>query len=138
MNCTVETDGETLVVRTTRVLKQPRNMDTGQAFAYRLSRSRKHKRKWHQPEGATLILSLHFTVTSPAANVYYAEASLEIPTKAGLQYCPIVASAKNRYDALIALIGKIENSNWFPVFKEEGVCFRVTGCEMEDLYRGYL
>lgn len=138
MSTVVTTENDQLVVRTTRVLPQPKNKDLGQKFAAFLGRRRRHKRKWPEPSDAFLIFNLHFTVNSPERGIYHAEANLEIPVENGSNYYGIVRSASNRHDALILVIQAIENSTWFATFKKKRIYLRITGCEMENLYRGYL
>jgi hypothetical protein len=116
----------------------PTARDLSEAFTRFLSRKRKQRRSWPVPEDAKLILNLHFVTTSPHRGVHHAEAQLEIPTSIGSDFYSVTASAKNRYDALILVLERIEQSNWFAVFKAEKTYFKITGCEFEDLYHGYI
>lgn len=126
------------VVTTSRVIPFPKNMDHGERFKKKLAAVREHKRKWVKPEGAALILNMHFSVHSFRRGVHHADMTLEIPVKGGVEFATVTAPGKTRESALISLIGKIENSEWFHAMKGQGVYFKVTGCEMERLYRGYL
>jgi len=127
-----------LVVVTRRVLANPTKKDRQEALIERLGRSRQHRRQWVEPEDASLILNLHFAVHSYKRNQHHASATLEIPCKGGTDSYSIARSAGTRQSALILVIQEIENSMWFHEFKKQGVYFRITGCEMEKLYRGYL
>jgi len=138
MSVAITNENDQVVVRTTRVLPQPKNKDLGQRFATFLGRRRRHKKKWPEPSDAFLIFNLHFAVNSSTRGIFHAEATLEIPTENGADYFSIVRSATNRHDALILVIQAIENSMWFATFKKKRIYLRVTGCEMENLYRGYL
>ena len=121
------------------VIKMPKAPDLGERFAKRLTKVRKQRGKWPVPDDAELILHLHFRVQQLSPHVYHADATLEIPTgKADLTYYSIYASDKTRYGALRSVIGQIEGSKWFHVFRSKGVRFRITGAGMEKLYRGYL
>lgn len=112
--------------------------DKGERLARKLGKVRDHKYKWPAPIGAELVLSLHFNVHSFRSGLYHAEATLEIPTDNGWVYASVTADAKTHYDALIALIEKIQGSMWFHYMKSRGVYFKITGDMMEKLYRGYL
>lgn len=122
----------------TRVLAMPTKKDTGERFRERLSKRRTHKRQWARPEDAKLVLSMHFSAHSPRLGVHYAEMSVEIPVAGGADYYTVVRTGKTREQALTAVIQEYQNSEWFHVFKSNGVYFYVTGQGMERLYRGYL
>lgn len=138
MNCQVEIIGSVVTVRQTRVKAMPSEKDNGEKFQRALSRVRQHQKRWVKPSDATLILGMHFATHSVQRGRHYAEVTLEIPVKGEIGYSTITAGAKTRADALLGVIQKIESSQWFHVFKEEGVYFRVTGAGMEKIYRGYL
>ncbi len=127
-----------LVITTRRVLANPTKKDRGETMIERLARKRKHRREWPVPEDATLILSLHFDVQSYKRSQHHASATLEIPCKGGTDSFCIGRGAATRHGALLKVIQEIENSLWFHEFRRQGVRFRITGCEMEALYRGYL
>lgn len=134
---TVMNTSSDLVILTSRVLAEPKKMDKGERARHSLARARRHRRRWPKPEDATLILNFHFHTYTPRPNLHYAEATLEIPREGGCDYYSIVRSGKTKNDALLAVIKNFENSEWFHVFKSEGVYFYVSG-ELEYLYRGYL
>jgi len=121
-----------------RVLAQPRGLDKAGQLRYAMKRARKHRKKWEVPEDAYLILNLHFSVKSFSQHSYHADATLEIPVEDGYQYFSIAKGDKTRAGALRAVIVEIQNSKWFHFMKAKGVYFKVTGVEMEELYRGYL
>ena len=125
-------------VRETRVLREPRGDDLGTAFVKRLRRIRKHRSAWPEPDDAILILDMHFRTHTGLKGSHYAEMTLEVPVNNGFDYYTVMRGAKTRYDALITVIQEIEASKWFIYLKNRQVRFRVTGCEMERLYRGYL
>ncbi len=127
-----------IVIRTTRVLAEPTGKSRTEKLAGKLGKVRKHKRAWVEPSDATMILPMHFNVVSPKHGIHYAEMSLEIPMAGGFDYYTVVRGGKTRHDALLLVIKEIENSEWFHIFKKQGVYFYVTGGEMENLYRGYL
>lgn len=138
MEVKTSNEGNEVVVRMSRVIAQPKGKDLGQQFARRLSRVRKHKRKWSAPADATLILDMHWAVHSMQRGNHTAEMTIEIPRKHGLDYYTVSRSGKTRHAALRLVIEAMENSEWFHMFKAQGVYFKVTGCEMEEVYRGYL
>lgn len=129
-----------MVIRTTRVLAEPKGKSRTEKLADKLRKTRLHKRKdWvHPGPNASMILPMHFQTRSPKVGLHYAEMTLEIPVANGFDYFTIVRGGKTHYDALLSVIREIENSEWFHVFKAQGVFFYVTGEEMETLYRGYL
>ena len=122
---------------TSRKVKALPSRDKGESLGRKLGKIRDHKRKWSVPADAELVLALHFSVYSFQAGLYHADATLEIPVEDGFIYTSVTSEAKNRYDALICLIERIQDSNWFHHMKKRGVYFKITG-ELERLYRGYL
>lgn len=131
-------EGNEVVVRMSRAIAQPKGKDLGERFAHRLSRVRRHKRKWPEPTDAALILDMHWAVHSVQRGHYMAEMTIEIPRKHGMDYYTVSRAAKTRHGALRLVIEDMENAEWFHMFKAQGVYFKVTGCEMEEIYRGYL
>lgn len=121
-----------------RVLPMPRAADKAQQLKYALKRLHQHRKKWVEPDDASLILNLHFSVKSFRRGVFHAEASLEIPVDEGFQYYSISKTTKTKAGALRGVIEEIQNSKWFHHMKAKKVYFKVTGIEMEELYRGYL
>lgn len=138
MEVKTTTENNEVVVRMSRVIPQPKGKDLGQQFAHRLSRVRRHKRKWEAPTDAKLVLDMHWAVHSFQRGVHTADMTIEIPRKGGQDYYTVSRSAKTRHAALRLVIEAVENSEWFHTFKAQGVYFKVTGCEMEEVYRGYL
>ena len=138
MGRTARIENGQVVTREIRVLAEPKRDDLGQAFAKRLRRIRQHRRQWPEPTDANLILNMHFRCHDAGRNSHYAEMTLEIPVENGFDYYTVMRGAKTKHDALIAVIQKIETSEWFVYVRAKQVRFRVTGCEMEKLYRGYL
>ena len=128
-----------IITRDSRVLAEPTGDDLGMAFAKRLRRIRQHRRQWPEPTDAHLILNMHFRTHNAGRNhSHYAEMTLEVPVKGGFDYYTVMRGAKTKHDALIAVIQEIEASSWYTYFRAKQVRFRVTGCDMEKLYRGYL
>lgn len=126
------------VVRKTRMLANPTAPDLGERFRRRLARMRSHRRRWPEPE-CEIIFNLHSRVyTAPHRGLHYAELQLEIPEEHGFDYFIIVRGASTRKDALILVIRALEAQEWFHSFRAHGARFRVTGSELENLYKGYL
>jgi hypothetical protein len=97
------------------------------------------QRKWPEPEGAEVIIDLEFKVQALSPRVYHAEATFAFPTgKRDFSYFSVSKSSKTERGALRCVIEEIENSKWFHYFRFKGVRFRVRGCGMDKVYRGYL
>lgn len=128
---------ETRIV-SSRVLPMPKRRDKGENMAMNLGRKRRHRKNWDTPTDASVILDMHFSVQNPARGQYYAEMSIEFPVKGGFDTYTVVRTGKTREQALRAVIEEYQNSEWFHLFKTQGVYFYVTGAGMEQLYRGYL
>jgi hypothetical protein len=95
-------------------------------------------KKWPEPE-AVVIIDLRFSVHALSPHVYHAEATFTFPTgKSDFTYFSVSKSSKTERGALRCVIEEIENSKWFHYFRFKGVRFRVSGCGMDTLYRGYL
>jgi len=132
------TDPREKTYTSTRVKRMPTGADKGKQLEYKLKGARRQKKKWPQPDDAKLILNLHFSVKSFKQHTFHADATLEIPVKEGFQYFSVTNTNKTKAGALRHVIEEIQNSFWFQHMKKRGVYFRVTGIEMEDIYRGYL
>lgn len=95
-------------------------------------------RSWPEPE-AEAFIDLRFAVHSLSPHVYHAEATFAFPKgKSDFVYYTVSKSSKTERGALRGVIEEIENSKWFHYFRFKGVRFRVSGCGMDKLYRGYL
>ena len=126
------------VYTSTRVKPMPSGPDKGKQLEYALKGARRQKKKWPKPEDAKLILNLHFSVKSYKQHTFHADATLEIPVTEGFQYFSVAHTNKTKAGALRQVIEEIQNSFWFHHMKSRGVYFRVTGIDMEEIYRGYL
>lgn len=123
----------------TKGLPLPKEPDLAEKFSRRLSGRRKPKRKYATPPAdAELVLQMHFSVLSFGPQSFHADMTLEIPVKDGFQYFSISASDKTWSGALRTVIAEMQHSAWFHHFKSRHVYFSVTGCGMDDLYRGFL
>ena len=133
-----ELDPRQKTYTSTRVKSMPSAPGKDKQLAYALRRARKQRRKWPEPDDAKLILNLHFSVKSWKQHTFHADATLEIPVEGGFSYFSVTNTNKTKAGALRHVIEEIQNSFWFQHMKKRGVYFRVSGIDMEEIYRGYL